>query len=157
MRLSFCHLILALPLCVATSSCHRGPAFAAHAGLPRKPLKYVFDVPSLLAKNIDQVTALLGGSFQVDAEPTATALTAGHPTWERSFRRDTTLLFVTYHAQTRQIFHVFLSTAQQKTVRYASLLELGNLWGDEPRLVVEPRRANDDSGRYRGVWVGQIR
>ena len=115
--------------------------------------KVVFDVPHLLTKNIDQVTTLLGTPVIEDAEPMAEDLSRGMVDWERSFKRDTTTLFITYNAQTRQIHHIYISTDHHRMSSYKPLLQLGNIKENEPRLIIQPQPAPGEKAFYDGVKV----
>ncbi|WP_375434933.1 hypothetical protein [uncultured Hymenobacter sp.] len=130
------------------TGCSRRQAFGTS-----KPLKPIFDVPELVHKNIDQLNALLSTSTQQDIPLPAIVLANGYTTRERSFRQDTLTLFVTYNEQTRKVFHVFLTTDHQRVADVTPLMQLGNLEGNYPRLLIEPKVIQDAGYAYRGIWV----
>lgn len=135
-------------LLIVSAGCSRRPVFST--GTPLKP---VFDVPELVHKNIDQLNVLLSAATQQDIPLPAVVLANGHTTRERSFRQDTLTLFVTYNEQTRKVFHVFLTTDHQRVADVTPLMQLGNLEGNCPRLLIEPKIIQDTAYAYRGIWV----
>ncbi|UOQ69889.1 hypothetical protein [Hymenobacter volaticus] len=144
MRLAL--LLLLLPFI----SCQRMPAFNQQAGQPLKP---VFNVPLLLTKNIEQVAALLPTARQEELLLPTVVLNNGHTMRERSFRQDTLQLVVTYSQQSRQVYHVYLTTQHQKVGDYLRLLQLGNLEKAPNRLDMEPQALEGRVLALKGVFV----
>lgn len=101
------------------------------------PLKPIFDVPALLGKDIDQVKQVLGKPEQ-DDEPDAVQMKMGIIEWEKSFKRDTAALLVTYDAKTRKVTDFFISTNHGKTADTAPLLQLANLKEGAAGFSIEP-------------------
>jgi len=99
------------------------------------PVKAVFDVPALISKDIDQVKTVLGKPEGTDDEPTNQQLAAGVTEWEKSFKRDTTTLLVTYNPKTRKVIDFFVSTSHGKTADITPLLELVNVDRTEPNGI----------------------
>ena len=140
--------LLLLPLALLFG-CFRADKVTV-SGSPDKP---VFDVPLLLTKSIDQVMAMLGKPLLEDAEPTAEDMREGLTEWERSFKNDTTTLFVTYNAQTRQVLQIYITSDHHGLSAYEPLLHLVNIKGNEPGLRVEPQLAPGHPQAYDGVKV----
>ena len=131
-------------------SCQRMPSFNQQAHQPIKP---VFNVPRLLTKNIEQVAALLPTARQEEILLPTVVLNNGHTMRERAFRQDTLQLVVTYSQQSRQVYHVFLTTKRQQVGDYLRLLQLGNLEKASDRLAVEPQALEGRALAFKGVFV----
>lgn len=99
------------------------------------PVKAVFDVPALLPQTIDQIKATLGKTEGNDDEPTKQQITAGVKEWEKSFKRDTTTLLVTYDPKTRKVIDFFVSTNHGKTADVAPLTQLANVDPAKPNGI----------------------
>ena len=113
--------------------------------------KYVFDVPSLVGKNIDGVKTVLGSS--IDKEPTQQQMNLGIDEWSLTFRKDGKELLVTYNPKTKKIIDFFISTDDPsgKTKDKNHLMELGNLKESDPNYKLEFVKALKDSLSYTGV------
>lgn len=115
--------------------------------------KYVFDVPSLVGKNIDEVKAVLGSP--ADKEPTQQQMSLGIDEWSLTFKKDGKELLVTYNPKTKKIIDFFISTDDPsgKTKDRNHLMELGNLKETDPKYKLEFVKAIKDSSTYTGVKV----
>jgi hypothetical protein len=131
------------------SGCVRPDKLSSQPG----PAEPVFNVPVLLTKNIDQIVNLLGKPVLDDMEPSAEDIIRGSTEWERSFKRDTTTLFVTYDTRTRQVLHVYISTDHHRMKSYLPLLQLVNVHVNEPKLLIEPQQVPGSPQLYDGVKV----
>jgi len=112
----------------------------------------VFDVPSLIGKNIDEVRAELGTPSDKDPEMTEQQMQFGATEWYNSFDRDGRSLLVTFDSRTRQITDFFIS-ATDDAGDTQSLLAVGNLREIDPRYSVEFVKALQNPSEYTGVKV----
>ena len=113
----------------------------------------MFNVPLLLTKTIEQVASLLPIARQEEIPLPTVVLQNGHTMRERCFRQDTLQLFVTYSEQTRQVFHVFLTTEHQQVGDYLRLLQLGTLDKTSNLITLEPQALEGRLLAYKGVFV----
>jgi hypothetical protein len=70
--------------------------------------KGVFDVPSLVGKNMDEIIAVLG-TPQYGKDPTEEQLLLGTTEWEKSWEKNGTDLMVTYDLKTKEVVDFFVS------------------------------------------------
>lgn len=76
---------------------------------PVQEVTTVFDIPSLLGKNVDQIKATLGSPLD-DNEPTAQQLEFGAEEWQKEFKKSGYTLLVTYNPRTRVVLDFFMPT-----------------------------------------------
>jgi hypothetical protein len=111
---------------------------------------YVFDVPSLFGKNIDQVREVLGtptdGSL---IEPTQQQL-AGSSQWDNTFKKDSESLLVTFNAKDRSIIDFFISASSQNK---ADLLKKGNLKSSSSEYKLEYVKSLKNPSEITGVKI----
>ncbi len=106
--------------------------------------QFVFDVPSLVGKNIDEVRQVLG-------QPTeAQKSLGGFNEWDNTFKKDNEELLVTFNYQTRKIIDFFISTTNQDKNR---LLQIGNLKENSPDYKIEYVKAIKDPSKITGVKI----
>ncbi len=113
----------------------------------------VFDVPSLVGKNVDQIRKILGNPVDKDIEPTKLQLEmmGQEVTWYNSFKKEGVDLLVTYDAKTRKVVDFFISDlGDQDKIR---LLAAGNLKNGDPAYVLEFVKALKDPTTYTGVKI----
>jgi hypothetical protein len=95
--------------------------------------KFVFDVPSLVGKNIDEVRVVLGtpqdGSL---TEPNKQQLELGVDEWDNTFKKDNQELLITFNPTSRVIIDFFLSGDNKD-----KLLEVGNLKTNSSNYKIE--------------------
>lgn len=116
---------------------------------------FVFDVPSLTGKNLDEVKAALSAYQKKTLEPTKEQIRLGVKEWEVEFEKDGKSLLVTYEIATRKIKDFFISTDDPsgKTQDKKHLLELGNLKEDDPKYKVEFVKVFKEPDYFTGVKV----
>ena len=120
-------------------------------------LKYTFDVPSLLGKNIDEIRVELGTPTDGDLmEPTAEQM-AGTSQWDNTFQKDGKELLVTFDAKTREVIDFFIPTDDPSGVTkdIQPLLEIGNLNENSSNYTIEKVSAIKDPSSYTGIMVSQ--
>lgn len=112
----------------------------------------VFDVPTLLGQDIDQIRSSLLGKTQGRADdPNARQYQSGPTEWTKTFARDTTTLLVSFNSQTRQVHDLFIRTAHGPTADYSSLLQLANVRANDRRVRSEPMKTQASPVLYSGV------
>ncbi|MCX6812781.1 MAG: hypothetical protein NTW79_04190 [Candidatus Berkelbacteria bacterium] len=116
--------------------------------------KFIFDVPSLVGKNIDEVRTVLGSpADKTMTEPTKEQLSLGAAEWDNTFQKDGNDLLVTFDPTTRKIIDFFISTddASGKTQDKNHLLEMGNLKENASNYKVDYVKTLKDSTSFTGV------
>ena len=68
---------------------------------------YIFDVPSLISKNIDQVRQTLGAPKDKTPDPTAQQASYTNE-WDNTFEKDNKQLLVTYTISSKQVVDLFI-------------------------------------------------
>ena len=114
-------------------------------------LEYVFDVPSLVGRNVDEVRSVLGEPTDKDKEPTALQSQMGVDEWQNTFTKEGRELLVTYNPTTRKIVDFFISKNNADTDD--SLLEAGNLTEQDSRYKIEFVKALRNPSEFTGVKV----
>lgn len=114
---------------------------------------YVFDVPSLVDKDLDGVIAVLGTPKGID--PTAKQIELGAKEWDKTFVKDGKELLVTYTISDKKIIDFFISTDDPSgtTTNTAHLLEMGNVKQDDSRYQIEFVKAIKNPSSYTGIKI----
>lgn len=127
------------------------PKVAENKSVPlpasNKQAKMIFDVPSLLGKNVDQVKTILGNPAS-DAEPTKQQLSMGVNEWDKEFQKDGESLLITYNPKTRQVIDFFISGVNKNDV-----LTIGNLKDGDSRYALEFVKSLKNPAEITGVKV----
>jgi hypothetical protein len=94
-----------------------------------KEHQIVFDVPSLLNKNIDEIRKDLGQPIDKEMlEPTKVQMDMNFEEWDNNFEKNGYSLLVTFNPQTRKVIDFFLSTTtSEKIDNIDKILMIGNL------------------------------
>lgn len=118
-----------------------------------KSVQYVFDIPTLLDKDIDGVKNALGEPL--DKEPSQQQLSLGIKEWSLTFKNNNQELLVTYNPNTRKVIDFFISTDDPsgKTKDKLHLLEIGNLIENDSRYKIEFVKTITDSSSFTGVKI----
>lgn len=109
------------------------------ASIPVSTQKVVFDVPSLVGKDLKQLREILG-TPSYDKEPTVQQV-ALVDTWEKTWTREGYDLMVTYNIKTKKVVDLFLGADTDAT--YAifentnNILKVGNLQPNSNEYSVE--------------------
>ncbi len=112
-----------------------------------KQVKMIFDVPSLLGKNIDQIKTVLGKPTS-DGEPTELQLSMGVDEWDKGFQKDGEELLVTYNPKTRKVIDFFVSGTNKNDV-----LIVGNLKDGASGYALEFVKSRENPAEITGVIV----
>jgi len=118
-------------------------------------LAFVFDVPSLVGKNVDEIKKDLNSYKKKTSEPTSDQIKLGVKEWEVEFEKDGKSLLVTYDIATKKVKDFFVSSDDPsgKTKDKNHLLELGNLKENDSRYKVEFVKTLKDPSFFTGVKV----
>lgn len=117
--------------------------------------KPVFDIPSLVGKNMTEIKAIIGNPTGAYSEPTTQQLALDPKTWTSEWDKDGQDLSIEYEVKTLEVINFFISTddpsgATKDTDR---LLKIGNLTRNDPRYKVEFVSAIGDPTSYTGVKI----
>lgn len=111
---------------------------------------FIFDVPSLIGKNIDEVKQILGKP-SIDKEPTKQQIASGvADEWEKEFEKDSQSLLVTYYPKTKVIVDFFISGTDKK-----ALLNIGKLKENDSAYVIEFVKAIKNPSDITGVKISK--
>lgn len=118
--------------------------------------KVVFDIPSLLNKNIGQVIQVIG-TPESYPEPTLDQIKLGTKSWEKTFKKDGFELLVTYDIQSKKVTDFFVSATDEiyENRDKNKLLQLTNTKESALGYSVEFVKAIKDSTRFTGILVKQ--
>ncbi|OGM08140.1 hypothetical protein A2159_01870 [Candidatus Woesebacteria bacterium RBG_13_34_9] len=113
----------------------------------------IFDVPSLIGKDLDGISAILGTPQGQD--PTKLQIQQGVKQWDKVFNKDGKELLVTYTITDKKIVDFFISTDDPsgKTTDKTHLLQLGNLIEYNSKYTVEFVKAIEDPSSFTGVKI----
>ena len=118
-------------------------------------VNFVFDVPSLIGKDIDEVKKILGKPTDKNPEPTKQQMKMNFDTWDNSFEKDGHTLLVTFNPQNREVTDFFIDTSDPSgaTTDYSDLLALCNVTNDNPKYSIEPVPALNDNSKFTGIKI----
>lgn len=115
----------------------------------------IFDVPSLIGKNIDQITQILG-TPKDNTEPTLEQLRLGTKEWDKTYEKAGKELLVTYRTSDRTIVDFFLdnkgSSHLSETDKQTMLDEL-NVTTTDSKYSVEFVKALKDPSITTGLKI----
>ncbi len=115
--------------------------------------KVVFDVPSLIGKNVDQIKKVLGKPVDKLVEPTKVQLEAmgQDATWDNSFEKNGVTLLITYNPRTRQVIDFFISDLGDQDK--ARIMAAGNLKAGDSAYILAFVKALKDPTTYTGLKI----
>ena len=125
-------------------------------GAQTQTFQSVFDVPSLVGKNIDEIRQVLGEpADKTLTEPNAQQLALGTKEWDNTFKKDGKELLVTFNVQSRKVVDFFIGTDDPlgKTKDKKHLMELGGVKDSNPNYRIEFVKAIIDPSFYTGVKI----
>ena len=119
-----------------------------------KKMEMLFDVPSLVNKNIDEIKEVLGKPSS-DTEPTELQLKTGFEEWDKTFEKDGYELLITYNPKTRKVIDFFIATNDPsgKTKKYNDLLQVTNVEENSSIVIVEPVKTIQDPNFFTGIKI----
>ena len=115
----------------------------------------IYDVPSLIGKNIDEIRTILGKPSDNEIEPSKLQMKMGFDSWENSFEKDGRTLLVTFNPQNREVVDFFIETNDPSgsTSDYSNLLQICNLTNGESNYSIEPVPTIKDNSQYTGIRI----
>lgn len=119
---------------------------------PAPVAQIVFDVSSLIGKNIDEVKQVLGQPTDGEyIEPNESQKSlSGFTEWDNTFKKNDEELLITFDYKTRKIKDFFISATNQDKNR---LLQIGNLKDNSSDYKIEYVKALKDPSKITGVII----
>jgi hypothetical protein len=115
-------------------------------------IEVVFDIPSLLSKDILYFVSTYGEAVNDNPEPTELALQTGVETWTKRFEKSGYAIAVTYKIETDMVTEIFLSKGTYD-------MPLEDTWitkNDTPRLLAAGNLSDEAKNYYiRFFWPVQ--
>ena len=118
-------------------------------------IKQVYDVSSLIGKNIDEIRELLGNPTDKEKEPSKSQMKMNIDTCDNSFQKDGETLLVTYNPQDRKVVDFFIQSNDPSgsTDDYSTMLKICNISEDNSSYNVEPVLSLKDESRFTGIRI----
>jgi len=140
---------------VILTSCGGGANENSDANSDNKSYEMIFDVPSLIDKNVDEIVQVLGKP-ENDDEPTELQIKSGIVEWEKSFQKGGYELLVTYNATTRKVIDFFIPTNSSTgmTENIDELLQVSNVKNNAV-LKVEQVKTLKNPKEFTGVRISK--
>lgn len=115
---------------------------------------FVFDVPSLLHKNIDEITTILG-TPKNDAKMTALQMKSGSDKWDKEYEKDGRTLMVEYYVKTGMVIDFFVDAddAIYENRDKDKLFKLTNTNESDGRYSISFVPAMKDPTRFTGILI----
>lgn len=141
--------VIAVLMSVLSSPSQTSKAVVSSAASTQK---VVFNVPSLLGKDVDQIKKELGTPSD-DTEPTELQLKnmSQDSEWWKTFKKDGVELLVTYNPRTRKVVDFFISDLGDQDK--ARIMAAGGLKNDDPACQLEFVKALKDPSTYTGLKI----
>jgi hypothetical protein len=112
---------------------------------PQAP-QFMFDVPSLIGKNIDEVKATLGNP--TDFTPPTKQQLAAFDMWDMGYTKDGTSLIIEYSPKSKVVFNFFIDGNDK-----AKLLALGNLQEKNDAYILDFVKNVSNQNEILGVGI----
>ncbi len=114
----------------------------------------VFDVPTLLGKNIDEVRVVLGTPDDKElTEPNAQQLALGVDSWDNTFTKGNDNILVTFNPTTRKVIDYFLSGNNENGENKQHLIDIGNLNEGDSKYEIKAVKVLKDPSKITGIIV----
>ena len=115
---------------------------------PGEQVVAIFDVPSLIDKDIDGVRQTLGDPIDDQIEPTSLQVQVGIDEWSNQFQKSGHTLLVTFKPSTRKIVDFFLEGSNKTTLMRQMRLQEG-----ATDYRVEPVRSIKNRSQITGIKI----
>ncbi len=119
-------------------------------------VKMVFDIPSLLDYDIDEVRMVYAMSaLEQGAEPTKEQMKLEPKSWDDICERGELLLLITYNPKNRKVLEYFIATGTPGglTDDYLDLLKICNVKKGDKRYSIVPVIATNDRYKFTGIRI----
>lgn len=112
----------------------------------------VFDVPSLIGKNIDEIEAIFGTNESQNPTPQQIATITE---WSKEFKKDNFSLLVTYDYKTRVVKDYFVGVNDEiyESRDKKRMMSITNTKTNDSQYTVEFVEALKDPSRFTGILV----
>ena len=137
------------------TSCGSNSAEPASTNNQKATIKVIFDVSSLIGKNIDEIRKILGKPSDKEIEPTKLQMKMKFDSWDNSFEKDRHSLLVTFNPQNRQVVDFFIGTTEPSgcTSDYSDLLQICNVTNENSKYSIEPVPTIKDNTKFTGIKI----
>jgi hypothetical protein len=117
---------------------------------------YVFDVPSLLHKNIDEITKILGVPKD-NSELTQEQMRLGNDEWSKEYEKDGFTLTVTYHVKNRNVIDFFVGANDEiyKNKDKEKMFSLTNTTDSDSRYITSFVSEIKNPSSFTGILIKQ--
>lgn len=134
------------------------PPTADAPAIQIKKADYIFDIPSLFGKNIDEIRKTLGKPADGNmTDPTKEQMRIPGPnmTWDNSFEKNGYTLNVEFIVATRKVTSFFISQDSGAVTesKKDELMAIGNLKNDDKNYVIKFVPVLKDPSSYTGVEI----
>lgn len=115
--------------------------------------KVIFDVPSLVGKNVTEIVTILGTPSSNDVPKEEQLLS--NREWDMSFQKDGFQLLVTYNYDTKVVKDFFVGGDDQTYENRDTerMIKMTNTKENDPRYTVSFVKAYKDPSRFTGILI----
>jgi hypothetical protein len=129
------------------------PAKSVSETKPTQPT-YVFDIPSLLGKNIEELRQTLGEPVDKQKDLTPQQLSLGGAVWWNEWDKDGYHLTAEFDANTRKVKNLFIDFKEGQDRKNPDLLlPVGNLNKKSTSYKIDPVKEIKNPGYYTGITI----
>lgn len=115
--------------------------------------KFIFDVPSLFGKNIDEIRTILGEPADKElTESTQEQLSLGATQWTNTFKKDEYELQVTFNPSSRKIID-FFACPSSGYVDQNKLMEVSNTKENASNYTIKPVKELKNPNNITGITI----
>ncbi|MEK7143047.1 MAG: hypothetical protein AAB785_02455 [Patescibacteria group bacterium] len=115
--------------------------------------KYIYDIPALIGKNIDEIRAILGEPVDKElTEPTQEQISLGAKEWDNTFKKDDFDLLVTFNISSRKIVDFFVDTSSKYPDKN-KLMEVTNTKENANNYTIESVKELKNSSNITGIKI----
>lgn len=115
--------------------------------------KFIYDIPSLIGKNIDEIKNILGEPADKEfTEPTQEQISLGAKEWDNTFRKDDFDLLVSFNISSRKIVDFFVSTSSKYPDKN-KLMEVTNTKENASNYTIEAVKELKNPSNITGIKI----
>ena len=135
------------------SSNSNEPKIVKNTSVPET--KAIFDVPSLVGKDIDEIRKKLGTPIDKEIDPSTIQKKMKVDFWDNTFNKNSQSLQVTFSPLNRKVTDFFIGTKDPSglTSDYSDLLSVGNLKKESSNYIVVPVSTIKDKTKFTGIKI----
>ena len=125
-----------------------------NAPIVNSPVSVVFDIPSLVDKNVDDIISSFWPDFTKNiSEPTNQQLKLWVDEWDNSIDKEGYTLLITYNPKTRKVVDLFLSADKDINNNRATLIQVWNLINNANNYFIEDVQALKNPSQITGIKI----